>query len=738
MTVVPGQGVFLITERAVRVLEGPTIEMIAPLIDGTRTDREIAAAVADTVPLEKTLFLLRQLRANKDVYDSDSATPDREEAFWDEVAGNADLALDAVGSGKIALEILDDAAADGLADVLRSEGVRVVDGENRPHMTIVITTDYLHPRLGQIDSIFRSKGHPWLLAKVQGTILHVGPLFDGSGVGCWQCMSQRISMSDNNRCYDYISKQLGSGPLPVTRGDLQTTVQLGERLVALEALKWLAGVRPPEPLSVLTLNVADTASAERHVLRRRPQCPGCGDSSLMGQQMDQPVAIRYRATHFSSEGGYHFQSTESFLAEYSHLVSPITGVTPYLHGLENVPGGVHTYTSGSNHSCTVGTLHGLQSNLRSLNGGKGSTELQAKASALAEFLERHCSTFQGDERRISRTWSEISSRAVHPDVLTQYSLRQYAHRQEWNATRPSYQSIGVPFDESKPTDWSPVWSLTEQRHKYLPSSSLFFNYPDHGSDEPYISANSNGNAAGASIEDAIVQGGFELIERDSIAQWWYNRLRVPGIDLGSFNDPWIKQFQENYAGLEREVWALDLTCDLGIPTFVALSRRVNMKHEKIIMGFGAHFNAHTALLRALSEMNRFLPAAINSDVNSPAGDSDRHRWLQTARLQDHTYLVPNHTEQLTDAQTYTDLSSGDLLVDVLHLKSLIEDQGMEMLVLNLTRPDIRLPVVKVIVPGMRHFWARFAPGRLYDVPVKLGRLKHPTAEEDLNPFPMFL
>jgi hypothetical protein len=47
-------------------------------------------------------------------------------------------------------------------------------------------------------------------------------------------------------------------------------------------------------------------------------------------------------------------------------------------------------------------------------------------------------------------------------------------------------------------------------------------------------------------------------------------------------------------------------------------------------------------------------------------------------------------------------------------------------------------VVKVVVPGMRHFWVRLAPGRLYDVPVRLGWLDHALAEEDLNPVPMFL
>jgi len=39
----------------------------------------------------------------------------------------------------------------------------------------------------------------------------------------------------------------------------------------------------------------------------------------------------------------------------------------------------------------------------------------------------------------------------------------------------------------------------------------------------------------------------------------------------------------------------------------------------------------------------------------------------------------------------------------------------------------------VIVPGLRHFYRRFGPGRLYDVPVKLGWRDRPIAESELNP-----
>lgn len=54
-----------------------------------------------------------------------------------------------------------------------------------------------------------------------------------------------------------------------------------------------------------------------------------------------------------------------------------------------------------------------------------------------------------------------------------------------------------------------------------------------------------------------------------------------------------------------------------------------------------------------------------------------------------------------------------------------------------TRPDVGLPVVKVVVPGLRHFWPRLAPGRLYDAPVALGWRESALKEDELNPVPIF-
>lgn len=49
-----------------------------------------------------------------------------------------------------------------------------------------------------------------------------------------------------------------------------------------------------------------------------------------------------------------------------------------------------------------------------------------------------------------------------------------------------------------------------------------------------------------------------------------------------------------------------------------------------------------------------------------------------------------------------------------------------------------MAVVKVIIPTMRHFWARYGEGRLFQVPVSLGDRISPPHESELNPIPYFL
>jgi ribosomal protein S12 methylthiotransferase accessory factor len=289
-------------------------------------------------------------------------------------------------------------------------------------------------------------------------------------------------------------------------------------------------------------------------------------------------------------------------------------------------------------------------------------------------------------------------------------------------------------------EWTPVWSLTRGEVRYLPTAFCYYGYPQ----EPCSCfACSNGNAAGNTPEEAILQGFFELVERDAVALWWYNRVRRPAVDLDRIDEPYLRQLTAYLRERQRrDLWVLDLTSDLQVPVFAALSRRTDCQPEGILTGFGAHFDARVALLRAATELNQMLSWVLVDDAGKPLAqdtldDPETLQWLRTATLENQPYLVPADGPRHLLAD-FPERPGDDLRDDVLACQALVERQGLEMLVLDQTRPDVGLPVVKVIVPGLRHFWARFAPGRLYDVPVKLGWLRQPLREEQLNPVPMFL
>jgi ribosomal protein S12 methylthiotransferase accessory factor len=100
------------------------------------------------------------------------------------------------------------------------------------------------------------------------------------------------------------------------------------------------------------------------------------------------------------------------------------------------------------------------------------------------------------------------------------------------------------------------------------------------------------------------------------------------------------------------------------------------------------------------------------------------------RLQNHAYLAPTGVPVASPDSTFGGLDTRE---QVMACVDAVRRARLDLLVLDQTRPDIGVPVARVIVPGMRHFYRRFAQGRLYDIPVKLGWLDRPTPESELNP-----
>ena len=513
-------------------------------------------------------------------------------------------------------------------------------------------------------------------------------------------------------------------------------------LIAAEVAKWLVlDEAAPIHDHAIAMNLGAFESS-RHPVTRRPQCPACGDEALYLPDRP-PAALCLKAspkTHRNS-GGARAVTPEATLAKYRHLVSPVSGVVTWLaRTTDENDSWLHVYWAGSNPGARSRSLSSLRRSLRSKSAGKGSTREQSEASALCEAIERYSGARCGDEIRIRRRFNDFAAEeaAIHPNDAQLFSDYQLDNAESINAKGHPYNIVPPRLDPDAEIDWTPAWSFTQRRHRYLPTSMLYSMSPEgRGGDD--LIADSNGCAAGNTLEEAILQGFYELVERDAFAIWWYNGLRAPGVDLSSFDDEFLASAADYYARCEREVWMLDVTSDIGIPSFVALSRRPDADTEDIIYGAGAHADPRLAALRAVCELNQcltWLPRPGGGDGKPMIDDPLALSWWKTARIADCSWLAPVEDAPLRQGSDYPVIESADTRDDVEHCRALVEAQGMEFLVLDQTRPDIGMPVARVIVPGMRHFWARFAPGRLYDAPLRMGRREHPLTEADLNPAPV--
>ncbi|MFJ3907761.1 TOMM precursor leader peptide-binding protein [Streptomyces vinaceus] len=741
-TVVPGDAAYLVSRRGVTALGGSGAEVLVPLLDGTRTAGAVRREAARILGAEDAEAALLSLADAGLIRSTTPAAEAEAEAYWDLAGLDGGVAAAGLARAAVAVEALPGLDPAPVARACRESGIAVVADPGAADLVLVLCEDYLSPGLAAVDARQRAFGRPWLPVKVCGTDPWVGPFFRPGSGPCWHCLAVRLRGHRHSEVP--VRRALGlEGPVPRPAAGLAAGTALAVNLAVLEAAKWLAGLRHPEQAHIRTFDTLSLSTAG-HPVARLPQCAACGDPGLVARRAGAPFVPVSRPKAAATGGGDRALTPAQMLRTYGHLVDPVTGVVKEIRQASGAPDFVHAYTSGHNLAMESASFAGLSSGLRALSGGKGRTAEEARTSALCEAVERYSGTRHGDEPVVRDSLRGLGGAAVHPNDCQLYSARQFAEREEWNARHSRFHHVPAPFDETRPTDWTPVWSLTGGVRRLLPTSMLYFGRAtdvaaDPAAGEPW--ADSNGNAAGSSPEDALVQGFLELVERDAVALWWYNRTRQPGVDLGSFEDEWVERTRHGLRRMNREVWALDLTSDLGIPVIAALSRRTDKPAEDVLFGFGAHFDPRVALCRALSELGQLLPA-----VGAARGDGGGYRitdpeplsWWRGATIANQPYLAADPMAQTRTPGHWTVAAGADLLDDVHMITELVRSKGLDLLVLDQSRPDLGLPVTKVVVPGLRHFWARYGPGRLFDVPVSLGRLAEPTPYDQLNPVPLFV
>ena len=688
---------------------------------GGKSVRELVSTLERNFPSEKIGEALKRLIERRYVVAASPSSAGPVAGFWASLGLPSGMAEENLRNCRIRVQSIDVQGAAELSAALSELGVRIV--KRTPDLTVTLVSDYFERRLAELNREHLADKTPWLLVQPAGAFPLVGPVLSPGHGACWTCLFDR--MIRNREIKGFLDRG-AARPLVVSPLARNTLGHSAIQFAAIEIAKAIAtGFRTELNDHIVSLDLMGSTIA-KHYVAARPQCPSCGQKKLVNpKRAPVPIELGPGAKLVMTSGGYRTVSSRATVARFRKHVSPLTGVVTRLGRIEaDLPMNTNFYAA-HNFSAPAQTVDALRSGLTGGSFGKGSTAEQGEASALMEAIERYSGIFQGDEIRTSRRFADFpQGDAILPNEVLLFSDAQYQAPPD-----PSEDShvVPAPFDRSAKVDWSPAWSLRDQRFRYLPTSLLYFFYGGPGA----FHADSNGCAAGNTLEEAIVQGFLELVERDSYAIWWYNRLRRPELDLGHFDDSYVRDLQTQLAETGRRLWVLDITSDLGVPTFVAIVHWMQNGQENIEFGSGAHFDRRIALLRALTELNQFLSIGL---MGGGTGEKSSLDGITPLRLQDYPFLTPGGSPAIPPAFDVNAVPLDNTRKQVDACVDIARRAGLDFLVLDQTRPDVEVPVARVIVPGLRHFYRRFAPGRLYDVPIKLGWLDRPRLESELTPF----
>lgn len=334
--------------------------------------------------------------------------------------------------------------------------------------------------------------------------------------------------------------------------------------------------------------------------------------------------------------------------------------------------------------------------------GKGLTTGQAMASACLEFLERHCAGARPEDFVLEAPYERVAGDAIDPLLFT--------------------LAPDAAFDAAKEIDWVWGYSLTRGRHALVPANLVFCPYETPRNDRDIAWTDSNGLASGNDLEEAILHGLLEVVERDAVMIGEYNRLPPAGIIPAGLP----AECRPTLELLETDGFLVDflsVPTDLPFPFVAALLHRGDDPADRSV-AFGCHLDPALAVSRALTEAIQVLPPSINHDGWLRSGSPERYA------------AAPPRAVPFDSLET---LATSDIKTNIERCVAILKDAGSEVIVVDLSLPDIPFPTVRVLATGLQpllHEGDMRLSRRFFDVPVKLGFRDRPIERADVRIWPL--
>ncbi len=374
--------------------------------------------------------------------------------------------------------------------------------------------------------------------------------------------------------------------------------------------------------------------------------------------------------------------------------------------------------------------------------GKGRTQGEAIAAAVAEAIERYCAYQWDPMRTFLARWEAVQAAAISPAQCVLYAPAQYA-REDWRC---------VPWREDQDVSWIEGVELPAGDRVALPAGLVYLMTPPPRPEDFFVPASSNGLAAGPTLEAAVLGGLCELMERDALLIAWMNRLPAQEIDLDR-SGPAAAQMAKHYRRLAVEVRAFLMPTDLPAATVMALSLDSDPERPAQVVGMGCHPNPAVALVKALYEMCQGRPSEARRFADKPPrGRLARYEDVQT--LDDHSAFasLPENRREFEflwarpGRIAIGDLpnpSCDDARADLAYCTAALSAIGCRVAYVDLTLPDVApygIHAVRTLATGLQpvHFGygtERLGGRRLFEVPARLGFADRPRAVEELNACP---
>lgn len=575
-------------------------------------------------------------------------------------------------------------------------------------LQILIVDDFLDGRVASL-----VKKNNFILMKLTGGIFSVSPIFKVNELALFEALQAQLLENQPVRKMLELCFPNGSHSFPFDPNeiDLENAFFVIQELFQKQINDFVSN----QPKNI-RLYRSQTSQYESHIVN--PLLDNDVDFSV---QIESPLLLNSCISEFNADGGSRSVSAKNTVERLMPLVSPITGVINHIEVIGDNPlSPIKIYRTGFFKTTNKSEISEFDRNsFVQICLGKGVSHEQSKASALSEAIERYAALYNFDVNLFNCKLSDFikqGQRAYGFQDLIPYSQAQYANFNDNEHPDSDLKQAAIPYKDEG-VHWLPTWSLTEGERVYVPLTQCFSNIPF--SDDIFGRWHSNGCAAGNTVEEAILQALFELIERDATAIWWYNKLTPPIFDVVRIN-------ADNLAKLDKclspnddfghNYWVLDLTTDLGVPVMGAIGR--DKKTGGLVMGFGCHLIPEMAAQRALTELCQLIPIR---NQNAAPFDFDA--------IEEGDYLIGSNSKK---SNSYALQSSADIKDDISTIVAQLKLKGMEVLALNYSRAHIPLSTAKVFVPGLCHIWPQLANERLYQAPLNMGCLKVANTEQSIN------